>query len=66
MAAAEAERQQLLDAFTHERAKREADALSARRDLEAQLEDGVGACLINEDGIALPISPWLLMNGFLC
>ena len=42
VAAAVTERQQLIEAFTFERAKREAEALTVRRGLEEQLEDTVG------------------------
>ena len=42
VAAAVTERQQLIEAFTFERAKREAEALTVRRGLEEQLEGMVG------------------------
>ena len=43
LSAADSDRKQLLEAFTVERAKRESEALIARRGLESQLEALVGA-----------------------
>lgn len=41
VSSAEADRRQLLEAFTIERAKREAEAMAARRALESRLADTV-------------------------
>lgn len=51
VASAEADKQQLLEAFIKERAKREAEALAARRVLEAKLEAAVsGGCTCHSGG----------------
>ena len=48
VASAESDRKQLLEAFTHERAKRESEALTARRALEARLDEMVSEELLLE------------------
>ena len=41
IALSDTDRRELLEAFTHERAKRESEALNAHRELESKLQDMV-------------------------